>query len=479
MEKGGYVGIIQNIYQNIPVSQLFMQVIQITENKLILSDTLNWIHATIASDQVNQNGSISNNCFIHIKDYSVQKDGQNCLWNLYSVEVICSFPHMVGDPQEWLNIDDMQIEPAKKEASTFSKPVLIPRENFSRLDGLCSNSYPVIRVRVVGRSPIRSWSNGARSGLMCGVDLVDETGQRSAVMFDKSAEKFWPMLEVNKIYIIGNFCFQQRYSSLIFEAAPTKGKPTQIQLSMNQSRPEIPFNQETKLASMHHIATSTYNRQWVDVKGIVHKTKRRTEQNQVIIDVDLVSADEFSCIRVSLSEADVCWNSDEHPTIILRHFVVHKLDGRPKLIASSISYIEICAQTSLWNFQNISTMHIENISSPKLYTIAEMPVESIRKSPLFKVQGTLIQFGNQDRISYRACPNECCRFCKVSWNGQGCLCHRCGQIPQIEFFRYTFSFAIKDHTGKKWITAFDEIGCALFGVTATELESLQNRSVCV
>lgn len=53
----------------------------------------------------------------------------------------------------------------------------------------------------------------------------------------------------------------------------------------------------------------------------------------------------------------------------------------------------------------------------------------------------------------------------------GYRCERC-QVVVTPVYRYIMNFCIQDSTGQHWLTAFDEEGQKIMGITADEMEAL-------
>lgn len=60
----------------------------------------------------------------------------------------------------------------------------------------------VIRARVTFKSPIRTWNNAKGEGKLFSMDLMDESGEIRATAFKEQADKFYDMVEVDRVYLI-------------------------------------------------------------------------------------------------------------------------------------------------------------------------------------------------------------------------------------------------------------------------------------
>ncbi|CAN4128031.1 unnamed protein product [Withania somnifera] len=88
-----------------------------------------------------------------------------------------------------------------------------------------------------------------------------------------------------------------------------------------------------------------------------------------------------------------------------------------------------------------------------------------------------VTFIKVDNFCYTACPliigdRQCNK--KVTNNGDGkWRCDRCDQTVDECEYRYILQLQIQDHTGLTWVTAFQECGDQIMGVSAKELYFLK------
>ncbi|KAJ1948415.1 Replication factor A protein 1, partial [Linderina pennispora] len=64
------------------------------------------------------------------------------------------------------------------------------------------NNKWVIRARVSQKSNIKEWHKESGSGKLFSVNLIDESGEIRATIFTRNVDKFFPLLEVGKVYYI-------------------------------------------------------------------------------------------------------------------------------------------------------------------------------------------------------------------------------------------------------------------------------------
>uniref|UniRef100_F7FI87 Replication protein A subunit n=1 Tax=Rattus norvegicus TaxID=10116 RepID=F7FI87_RAT len=103
-----------------------------------------------------------------------------------------------------------------------------------------------ICARVTNKSQIRTWSNSRGEGKLFSIELVDESGEIRATAFNEQVDKFFPLIEVNKVYYF------------------SKGtlKIANKQFSAVKNDYEMTFNNETSVLPCedgHHLPTVQFD----------------------------------------------------------------------------------------------------------------------------------------------------------------------------------------------------------------------------
>ena len=114
------------------------------------------------------------------------------------------------------------------------------------------------------------------------------------------------------------------------------------------------------------------------------------------------------------------------------------------------------------------------------------------KPEYFSARATVMHI-KADNISYPACPTPQCNK-KVIETGNSWLCEKCDQsfeapehrlVPyyssglESDFFftSYIMSLAVADYSGQAWLQGFNEVGVAIFNMSANELLAIKVRQV--
>jgi len=96
------------------------------------------------------------------------------------------------------------------------------------------------------------------------------------------------------------------------------------------------------------------------------------------------------------------------------------------------------------------------------------------KPETFSTRATIMHI-KSDNISYPACPTPTCNK-KVVEYGDSWRCEKCSQNFSAPEHRYMVSLAVADYSGQAWLQGFNDVGVAIFGMSANELLEIRDRS---
>ncbi|CAH2228915.1 jg1374 [Pararge aegeria aegeria] len=128
----------------------------------------------------------------------------------------------LGDPQTWSEDSVTTTAPAPSpmrpvpqptpaQVHSLAKPAAGPNLDSSLLGSQMTHPIAslspyqnkwVIKARVMNKSPIRTWSNAKGEGKLFSMDLCDESGEIRATAFRNECEKFFDIIQVDKVYYI-------------------------------------------------------------------------------------------------------------------------------------------------------------------------------------------------------------------------------------------------------------------------------------
>nr|KAF6417008.1 replication protein A1 [Molossus molossus] len=225
--------------------------------RLLMSDGLNTLSSFMLATQLNllvEESRLSSNCICQINRFIVNtlKDGRKVII-LMELEVLKSAEEVgvkIGNPLPYVEgHGQQQVVPSPVSAASppASRPqqqsgssgmsktaargyvlimcVTVPKaygasKTFGKAGGsnLVNSSggsqakvVPIasltpyqskwtICARVTNKSQIRTWSNSRGEGKLFSIELVDESGEIRATAFNEQVDKFFPIIDVNKVY---------------------------------------------------------------------------------------------------------------------------------------------------------------------------------------------------------------------------------------------------------------------------------------
>jgi replication factor A1 len=111
-------------------------------------------------------------------------------------------------------------------------------------DGLTTSILPIksinpyqnkwtIKARVANKSEIKTWRNAKGDGRLFSIDLIDDSGEIRATSFNDGVDRFYEMIEMNKVYYISKAqvkAAKRQYSSIRNEYELTLDNNSIVQL---------------------------------------------------------------------------------------------------------------------------------------------------------------------------------------------------------------------------------------------------------
>ncbi|XP_024018543.1 replication protein A 70 kDa DNA-binding subunit A [Morus notabilis] len=364
-----------------------------------------------------------------------------------------------------------------------------------------------IKARVTAKGDLRHYNNPRGEGKVFSFDLLDsEGGEIRATCFNAVADQFYSQIEVDKIYMISrgslkparkNFNHLRNDQEIFLES-------TSVIQPCFEDDNSIPHQQ-------FHFCPITdvegmENNGVIDLIGIVSyispagsimrkngtETQKRTLQ---LRDMSGCSV-EFSlwgsfCNEEGQTLQNMC-DSGVFPVLAVKSGRINDFNGKSVgTISSSQLLIEPdfpeARKLKEWfatigrNTPSVSiSKETGSVGKADIRkTISQIKDEKLGTSdkPDWITVCATITFIKVDNFCYTACPEKIGdRQCnkKVTNNGDGkWRCDRCDKSVEECEYRYILQLQIQDHTGLTWVTAFQEGGEEIMGVSAKSLYYLK------
>ncbi|GAA6027015.1 hypothetical protein JCM8097_006042 [Rhodosporidiobolus ruineniae] len=358
-----------------------------------------------------------------------------------------------------------------------------------------------IKARVTSKSDVRHWQNQKGEGKLFSVNFLDDSGEIRATGFNKQVDDFYEMLVEGQVYMISRArvnIAKKQFSNLNNEYEIMFGNDTEIQLVEDaQDVPTVKF-EFTQLADLNNVekdATCDVLGVVVD-NGQVSEITTKATQKQ-IKKRELVLADRSQYqVRVTLwGRQAESWQEVDSGIVAIKGVKVGDFGGRSLSVSGGSMLmhdpdIPEAHELRGWYDTQGSTQSFQSFSnngqggavsagalgkSDAFKTLQQVVDENLGmsdKPDYFSCRAT-VSYIKSENLSYPACPTDRCNK-KMNLEGEGSWrCEKCELSYEAPQYRYILSMTISDYTGQIWVSGFNEVGQALFGKSADELQALK------
>ncbi|KAL3497983.1 hypothetical protein ACH5RR_040715 [Cinchona calisaya] len=364
-----------------------------------------------------------------------------------------------------------------------------------------------IKARVTAKGELRHYNNPRGDGKVFSFDLLDSDGGEIRVTcFNIMADQFYTQIEPGKVYMIskGNLKpAQKAFNHLRNDHEIFLDHTSVIQPCFEDDR-TIP-QQQFHFRPIGEIEGMD-NNSVVDVIGVVSsispsstimrkngtETQKRTLQLKDMTgrSVELTLWGNF-CNAEGQTLQNIC-DSGVFPVLAIKSGRVYEFNGKAVgTISTSQLFIDPdfpeAHKLKDWFDKDgkntpcvsISRDTIGIVRTDARKTISQIKDERLGTSekPDWITVCATLTFIKVDNFCYTACPirigdKQCNK--KVTNNGDGkWRCDRCDRTVDECDYRYILQLQIQDHTGLTWVTAFQESGEEIIGVSAKDLYCLK------
>ncbi|XP_026466908.1 replication protein A 70 kDa DNA-binding subunit [Ctenocephalides felis] len=353
----------------------------------------------------------------------------------------------------------------------------------------------VIKARVMNKSAIRTWSNSKGEGKLFSMDLFDESGEIRATAFKEQCDKFYDMIQVDKVYYISKCQLKpanKQFSTLKNDYEMTFTNDTQVAECMDADIgvPEVSY-EFVKIKDIGEKETNSF----VDVIGIckdctnvvqlTSKAGRELRKRELTL-VDNSGA----CINLTLwgDEAEN-FDGSLQPVILVKGARLNEFGGGKSLGTVSGTCLKInpdipeahklrgwfdngganADSTSLSAMSGLGS----NASAP-LMTLKEAKIRQLgsgEKPDYFSAKVSINLIRNSNSF-YRACPQPDCNKKVIDQQNGQFRCEKCAQDFSRFKYRLMLNVNIGDWSGSRWVTCFNDTAETLLGKSAQEVGEL-------
>lgn len=418
----------------------------------------------------------------------------------------------LGNPQTWtedsaVSAPQPTMQPVPRPAPapapmTMSKPMAAPSMDSSMLSSQMTHPISslspyqnkwVIKARVMSKSPIRTWSNAKGEGKLFSMDLCDESGEIRATAFRNEVDRFYDMLQVDKVYYISRCQLKtanKQYTSLKNDYEMTFSADTVISECMEDasSVPTIKYD----FVPINEIGNKNTD-SLLDVIGVCRAasdvqelTARSTGKLLKKREVTLVDSTGGAVVLTLWGGEAESFDGSSNPVVSAKGARLAEFNGSKSLSCLASTMIRLnpdlpeAHKLRGWYDNGGANMDIVNISarsgaygggSGEWITFSEAEAKQLGsgdKGDYYSLLGVLT-FTFADNAVYKACPQEQCNKKLVDQENGLFRCEKCNREYPNYKYRLLLGANVSDPTGDQRITAFNEAAEAMIGKSAADV----------
>jgi len=526
-------GALKSIMSNEDVKDPVMQVLGVRKitaaganerYRLLISDGHNVNSFAMLATQLNSmvtSGELTEFCILKIKRHIIsnltdRSKGSKQVMILIDLVVLVSGDEVgikIGDPKPIIdNSGQLVGNDNSTSVGTVSKPqsTLSVRSaqasvvsNGLQRDIDVDNIHPInslspyqnkwtIRARVINKAPVRTWHNARGEGKLFSMDLIDESGEIRATAFNNECDKFFDLIEVNKVYFITRGTIKtanKKFTNLNNDYELTLSGESQVFpcYDFDESQlPAVQFN-FTQLNKVKDLEVDKL----IDVIGVcqtagdvVSLIAKTTQKEMKKRDVTLVDQSMSSVVVTLWGTQAEEFDASLQPVIAIKGSRIREFMGSKtlSLLGSTVMQInpdiEEAHRIRGW-FDSLSpNMEFNSISSrnemalnSQLQTIkgAQLAQLGSGDKPDYYTMYAYLIFVRSESALYKACPNTDCQKKVIDRNDGTYRCEKCNIETEDFKYRYMLSAQFSDSTGNQWVTLFQESAESLLGITSADL----------
>ncbi|XP_076306238.1 replication protein A 70 isoform X2 [Tachypleus tridentatus] len=358
-----------------------------------------------------------------------------------------------------------------------------------------------IRARVTNKTPIKTWSNSRGEGKLFSMDLLDESGEIRATAFKEACDKFYDMIEINKVYYISKGSLKtanKQYTSIKNDYEITFNDETTV-IPCYESVNVIPMLQFNfvPINNLEQVAKDSL----VDVIGICKsssdvQTLTSKSTNKELRKRDIFLVDQSGTeIAVTLWAAEAeNFDSSTNPVVALKGVKVSDFSGCTLTTVSATGVQinpDIKEAHALRGWYDREGQHIQTQlisgkpgaggmtgAGANWKTFAQAKAEMLgagEKADYYTAKASVVMI-RKENCMYRACPREGCQKKVIDMNNGLYRCEKCQcEYPNYKW-RLLLQFNIADFSENQWVTCFQEGAETILKSTANDIGYLKESN---
>jgi replication factor A1 len=314
-----------------------------------------------------------------------------------------------------------------------------------------------IKARVTNKSQIRTWSNAKGDGKVFSVEFLDATGEIKASGFGESIDKYYDLLQVDRVYYISRATLKtanRQYSKLDNDYEMTFTNDTVIEeCHETDNLPKITFN----IIPISEIANKQAN-DFVDIIGVVKSVGDLTTIVTKATNREIKKREIHLVDRSNCSVACTLWGSQaenyeegKQPVVLLKGAKVGDYNGKNLSVGGNTimqidpdipeahacrGWYDQCGENETYNDLSNQLGSSGSGSGTGLTTtwkvldqIKEEKLGMGEKADYLQSKG-IVMFAKKDNSMYMACPEDGCNKKVIDQNDGTYRCEKCQKSHQ-------------------------------------------------
>lgn len=351
----------------------------------------------------------------------------------------------------------------------------------------------VIRARVMSKSGIRTWSNAKGEGKLFSMDIMDESGEIRVTAFKEQCDKYYDMIEVDKVYYITKCQLKpanKQYSTLKNDYEMTMTNDTIVQecKDAGSSMPSIQYN----FVPISQIGNMEANAM-IDVIGVCKEagevmqfTARSSGRELKKREVTLVDQSNAAVSLTLWGEDAQNFEGSTNPVLVIKGARVSEFGGGKSigLVASSVLKTnpdnEDAHKMRGWYIGGGCDSVVSSVStrtgagagySTEWITFHEAKEKNLGggdKPDYFQVKALVHNIKSGNAV-YKACPTPECNKKVIDQDNGQYRCEKCNaDFPNFKY-RLLVNMLVGDWTSNRWVTMFTDLAEQMLGKSSQEI----------
>ncbi|XP_069339594.1 replication protein A 70 kDa DNA-binding subunit isoform X2 [Eulemur rufifrons] len=355
-----------------------------------------------------------------------------------------------------------------------------------------------ICARVTNKSQIRTWSNSRGEGKLFSLELVDESGEIRATAFNEQVDKFFPLIEVNKVYYFSKGTLKianKQFSAVKNDYEMTFSNETTVMpCEDDRHLPTVQFD-FTGIGDLESKPKDSL----VDIIGICKNYEDATKITVKSTNREVAKRNIYLMDTSGKVVTATLWGEDadkfdgsRQPVMAIRGARVSDFGGRSLSVLSSSTIIvnpDIPEAYKLRGWFDSEGHDLDGVSISDLKsgvggsntnwkTLYDVKAENLGqgdKADYFSSVATVV-FLRKENSMYQACPTQDCNKKVIDQQNGLYRCEKCNrEFPNFKY-RMILSVNIADFQDNQWVTCFQESAEAILGQNTAYLGELKDKN---